>query len=372
MTANLNWPKLPSKDWVMLDVICSKCKNISQEITLVVLHARCKCFMLPSNKIKVGCIYEEDFFPQKRNSAVQWPCIAAPSCRLYFPNLLIWAPKWHHSVGFYFLQPNLSSPFWAFTTCSGQPPHWDATEMCLRGPPVFCWWHFTLVTPLLTFSPNIMHHSLLFFFSRKHFSSQEMGIDSKMSPYVPSIPAHFSQKLGLGQSLGLRERGEGQAQLFLSGEGGSARWTPGRSLLHHYFPVIQGTGVVVPAPTPALGLQHHLTPQITSLHGDVWNTGAGTREGWGPKDRGRLGRKPEDNSIFAVLPGCSCLGFLSALPVSGRSPPRLSCQLSCSRTAALSWEHPRDFKTSSSSWQNDLQLFRKLASSLSALPWEEG
>lgn len=39
-----------------------------------------------------------------------------------------------------------------------------------------------------------MHHGLLFF-PENIFSSQEVGIDSKMPPYVPSTPAHFSQKL---------------------------------------------------------------------------------------------------------------------------------------------------------------------------------
>lgn len=74
-----------------------------------------------------------------------------------------------------------------------------------------------------------------------------------------------------------------------SGQAGSARSSPGRSLLQsagiHYFPVIQGTGVVVAAPTPALGLRHHLTPQIIFLHGGVWNTGLGHMKDEGQRRR---------------------------------------------------------------------------------------
>jgi len=63
------------------------------------------------------------------------------------------------------------------------------------------------------------------------------------------------------------------------------------------------------------------------------------------KDEGQRRREGEEGNLqttvfFAVLTGCSCLGFLCPLPSVGRSPPHhlpcLPCQLGWSCTAALS------------------------------------
>lgn len=150
--------------------------------------------MLPSNKIKVrpGC--EWNFFPPNRNSAIQQPRVAPPSRRLCFPNLQIWALKWHHFVTVYFLL-NLTLSFWAPTTCLVQPLHRDTAKMSWREPCILPIMFY--LGGLLIFSPPTMHHGLLFF-PRKHLSSQEMGIYTKVSLYIPSAPAHFFLESGTG------------------------------------------------------------------------------------------------------------------------------------------------------------------------------
>lgn len=91
--------------------------------------------------------------------------------------------------------------------------------MCLRGPLYFAddilpWW--------VTYFLSKYNAPRTVIFSRKHFSSQEMGIDSKMCPYVPSSPAHFSLETSAGMpggSLGLggKRRRPGTAIPFRTG-----------------------------------------------------------------------------------------------------------------------------------------------------------
>lgn len=73
---------------------------------------------------------------------------------------------------------------------------------------------------LLIFSPPIMHHTLIF--PRNHFSSQEMGVESCLSPYVPSALAHFSLGNWSGMPGGSLEPG---------GKEEEARHSPSYSLL---------------------------------------------------------------------------------------------------------------------------------------------
>lgn len=143
--------------------------------------------MLPSNKIKVGSGCKGDFFPPDQELWVRQPRVAPPPHHLRFPNLQIWALMQRNLVGVYFL-PNLISWFWASATRSVQPLRRDAAEISPGAPLYFAteilpWW---VIYFLSTYSvPRTA------IFPRKHFSSQETGVDSEVSPYVPSTPAHL-------------------------------------------------------------------------------------------------------------------------------------------------------------------------------------